>query len=159
MSSESEIAKDLAKHPKVAMVYRQNVAAFKIGESTEAEKHKHLYDPRRDKVTMEMFGSPRIHETPKSARNKPRYVRCGQVGQSDISGMLKGGRRFEIEHKSKGDWPTIDQWVWLLSCHAAGGLVGVVWSSQDAWDVIDGKDDFEALARRKAPDHLVRAYL
>lgn len=140
------------------MVYRQNVAAFKVGGAPQ-DNTAYQYDPVKDKRTMELFGSPRRTERRYHANQKPRWVRCGQPGQSDISGMLKGGRRFEIEIKGKGDWPTEDQWAWLLSCHAGGGLVGVAWSSQDAWDIIDGKHDFEAIAKKKAPSHLIQAYL
>lgn len=62
------------------------------------------------------------------------YVNLGTAGQSDIWGILRGGRHFECEVKLPGEEPSDKQLEWLRQCAAFGALA--FWT--------DSLDDFIA---------------
>ena len=65
------------------------------------------------------------------------YVRLGKKGQSDIWGILKGGRHFECECKKPGEQPTPEQVKWLTQCACEGGYSFWVTSLDEFISVID----------------------
>lgn len=50
-----------------------------------------------------------------------RFVKFGMTGAADITGMLRGGRRLEVECKREGKRPTADQNAYLLMVNKDGG--------------------------------------
>ncbi|MCR4300682.1 MAG: hypothetical protein NUV51_03655 [Sulfuricaulis sp.] len=68
-----------------------------------------------------------------------RIIRVGFVGKLDISGMLKGGRYFEIECKRPGGKPTPQQFARIYKVRQDGGLSGVVTSVEDAARLLAGQ--------------------
>lgn len=61
-----------------------------------------------------------------------RYVRVGERGKLDITGMLKGGRYFEIECKRPGAKPDPRQAERIQQIKAQGGISGYCWSVESA---------------------------
>ena len=62
-----------------------------------------------------------------------RYIRVGQRGHLDVSGMLKGsGRYFEIEAKRPGEKPTPEQLLRIEHVRRGGGISGYFWSVESA---------------------------
>ena len=57
-----------------------------------------------------------------------RYIRVGQAGHLDISGMLRGGRYFEIEAKRPGQKPDSRQQERIETVRRGGGVSGYCWS-------------------------------
>lgn len=67
-----------------------------------------------------------------------RVVSVGRGGDPDISGMLKGSARaYFIEVKAPGSYPDPRQKRRLAELEAAGAVVGVARSVQDAQEIID----------------------
>ncbi len=63
-----------------------------------------------------------------AARDKRgRLVRFGAVGAADITGVLRGGRRLEIEIKSASGRVTDEQAAFGERINAMGGLYFVAW--------------------------------
>jgi hypothetical protein len=54
--------------------------------------------------------------------SKRRFIRAGQKGQADITGVGPAGIRIEIEVKRKGKVPSDDQKDWLGRMQRHGGL-------------------------------------
>lgn len=65
-------------------------------------------------------------------RDGERWIRVGQVGESDIGGMLHGGRAFEIEVKVPGREPDERQAARIEKIRAAGGIAGCAHSVEEA---------------------------
>lgn len=61
-----------------------------------------------------------------------RYIRIGQKGHLDISGMLKGGKYFEIEAKRPGEKPDERQLQRIEHVRKGGGISGYFWSVETA---------------------------
>lgn len=61
-----------------------------------------------------------------------RYIRVGQKGHLDISGMLHGGRYFELEAKRPGEKPNEYQLKRIAHVRAGGGVSGYFWSVETA---------------------------
>ena len=61
-----------------------------------------------------------------------RYIRVGQAGHLDISGMLKGGRYYEIECKRPGQKPDPRQEERIETVKRGGGVSGYCWSIESA---------------------------
>lgn len=80
------------------------------------------------------------------AYGKGRAVRFGVPGQADISGILRGGRRLELEVKAPGERPTKQQTAFGAMIQAFGGVWAVVRSVEEAVAVVDA-----ALASRGPP--------
>jgi len=60
-----------------------------------------------------------------------RTIRVGKPGVLDLSGMLKGGRYFEIEVKRPGQKPTNLQWQRIETINRWGGASGFVTCVED----------------------------
>lgn len=71
------------------------------------------------------------------AFGKGRAVRFGVVGQADISGILKGGRRLELEVKRPGERPTEEQARFGAMIRTFGGVWEVVHSVEEAVAVVE----------------------
>lgn len=99
----------LRRHPAVAFAYRSNVAA---GYLMYPDTYKRLV----------AAGALRPDEC--------RYMRFGIKGAADITGMLRGGRRLEVECKADRGAVRDDQDVFLQAVSGGGGL-GVVVRSVD----------------------------
>jgi len=75
-----------------------------------------------------------------------RYITANsQRGMSDIIGMLKGGRLFAIEVKSKSGKIMPHQQDFLDLIAAGGGLAGVARSIDDARAIISDQKGIESL--------------
>lgn len=61
-----------------------------------------------------------------------RYIRVGTRGVLDVSGMLHGGRYFEIEAKRPGEKPDENQERRIANIRAGGGVSGYFTSSDEA---------------------------
>lgn len=66
-----------------------------------------------------------------------RQVRFGAPGQGDLSGILRGGRRLELEVKAPGGRPTEQQARFGAMVNAMGGLWAVVRSVDEAVAVVE----------------------
>ena len=62
-----------------------------------------------------------------------RVVRFGVPGQADLTGMLPGGRRLEIEAKSATGRQTKDQKRFQAMIEKFGGLYVLARSVEDVW--------------------------
>jgi len=60
-----------------------------------------------------------------------RMIRVGKPGVLDLSGMLKGGRYFEIEVKRPGQKPTELQWKRIDTVRGGGGIADVATCIED----------------------------
>ena len=63
-----------------------------------------------------------------------RLVRSGPNGSSDISGILVGGRRLEIELKSSTGRVSPEQKAWIEMINSMGGLAFVARSVEEVID-------------------------
>ncbi len=70
-------------------------------------------------------------------RDGDRWVRVGNKGQPDISGILHGGRAFQIEVKRPGKFPDDNQWRQINAIRAAGGIAGCAHSVAEALAIVD----------------------
>lgn len=61
-----------------------------------------------------------------------RYIRVGTPGKLDITGLLVGGRYFEIEVKRPGGKPDPRQAARIVAIRANGGISGYCWSAESA---------------------------
>jgi len=61
-----------------------------------------------------------------------RYIKFGLTGQADISGLLQGGRRLEIEVKTKAGVLSLEQVAFGARINALGGLWFVARSVDEA---------------------------
>lgn len=75
-----------------------------------------------------------------------RIVRAGIKGQADLSGILKGGRRLEIEVKSPTGRQTKEQRAWQRMIEAHQGLYILARSTGDVWEAL------APFASQTAPD-------
>ena len=71
------------------------------------------------------------------ARIGRRVVRFGLVGQADLTGILPGGRRLEIEVKLPGRYLTDDQKLFQRMIERCGGVYVLARSAQDVWSAIE----------------------
>ena len=65
-----------------------------------------------------------------------RYVRAGEKGQSDILGLLPGGRFCAVEVKRPGNRPTADQIAFMQRINEAGGFAFWATSAQTVENVV-----------------------
>jgi hypothetical protein len=74
------------------------------------------------------------------SRSGGRFVRFGVVGQADISGLVRGGKRVELETKLPGGkWKvTAEQLAFGARITDLGGLWAVVRSVDEAVAVVEG---------------------
>lgn len=91
----------LKVHPKVAWIRRANVGA---GYLLYADDYKRLV--------------AQGHLKPDAAR----FVRYGIPGQGDDTGMLRGGRRLDVEYKAEGGRLSDDQIAFGEAVNGGGGL-------------------------------------
>ena len=70
-------------------------------------------------------------------RDGNRFVRVGQRGLPDISGMLHGGRAYAIEVKRPGRLADERQAEYLNRIQAAGGCAGVASSVSEAIAIVE----------------------
>lgn len=68
-----------------------------------------------------------------------RTVRFGIPGQADLSGILQGGRRLEIEVKSPDGRQTPQQAAFQKMIEAFGGLYILARSVEDVEEALDDK--------------------
>lgn len=61
-----------------------------------------------------------------------RWIRVGTPGKLDITGLLVGGRYFEIEVKRPGEKPNPKQADRIAAIRANGGISGYAWSAESA---------------------------
>lgn len=61
-----------------------------------------------------------------------RFIRVGSRGKLDITGMLKGGRYFEIEAKRPGEKPDERQALRIAFVRQHGGIAGYFTSAAEA---------------------------
>lgn len=61
-----------------------------------------------------------------------RYIRVGTKGVLDVSGMLRGGKYFEIECKRPGQKPDPRQAERIELVQRGGGISGYCWSAESA---------------------------
>lgn len=71
------------------------------------------------------------------SRSGGRFVRFGLPGQGDITGILPGGRRFELEVKTATGKLSPEQVEFGAKVNAAGGLWACVRSVDEACAVIE----------------------
>ena len=104
------------------------------GEPTEAQILKAImqYLRRHPKVaTVARYNSGTFREG-------NRFIRANtQRGQSDIQGMLKGGRVFCLEAKSRTGRATPEQLQYLQTIRSAGGIGEVVRSVDDVIRILE----------------------
>ena len=104
------------------------------GEPTEAQILKAImqYLRRHPKVaTVARYNSGTFREG-------NRFIRANtQRGQSDIQGMLKGGRVFCLEAKSRTGRATPEQLKYLQTIRSAGGIGAVVRSVDDVIRILE----------------------
>jgi hypothetical protein len=108
--------------------------------------------PKRERVMRPVDGRPVyplekevLADALKALRNDPRvwivdrrqsgvfqdgdrYIRVGTRGVLDISGMLKGGKYFELEAKRQGEKPEPHQLERIAEVREGGGISGYFWS-------------------------------
>lgn len=70
------------------------------------------------------------------ARMGDRTVRFGVPGQADLSGILRGGTRLEIECKAPGGRQSKDQRNWQNIIERFGGIYVLAYSVGDVWKAI-----------------------
>jgi hypothetical protein len=73
-----------------------------------------------------------------STRDGSRFVRFGVPGQADLSGILKGGRRVELEVKTAAGRVSPQQQAFGEMVSRYGGLYAVVRCVEDAVAAVDG---------------------
>lgn len=87
-------------------------------------------------VLQVLRNDPRIHVVDRRQsgvfQDGDRYIRVGQKGVLDISGMLRGGRYFEIECKRQGEKPDERQKARIEYIKNGGGISGYCWSVESA---------------------------
>lgn len=108
--------------------------------------------PKRERITRPVDGTPAhplekdiLADALQALRNDPRVwicdrrqsgvfydgnrvIRVGAKGHLDISGMLQGGRYFEIEAKRPGQKPDERQQQRIDHVRKGGGISGYFWS-------------------------------
>lgn len=65
------------------------------------------------------------------------YVQFGEPGQADLTGILAGGRRLEIEVKGPGGTPSNEQRWFGETIRRFGGLYVVAYSLDDAVTAVE----------------------
>lgn len=127
-----------------------------FGKPEVAEKLSTALPPKRDRVRRPVDGKPVIpferdvlaaalqalRHDPRVAlvdrrqsgvfQEGERFIRVGTRGVLDISGMLKGGRYFEIEAKRPGEKPDERQAMRIATVQASGGVSGYFTSADEA---------------------------
>lgn len=68
-----------------------------------------------------------------------RFIRFGVPGQADLTGILPGGRRLEIEVKSESGRQTPDQRNFQAMIERFGGLYVLARSVDDVQRAIEGE--------------------
>lgn len=68
----------------------------------------------------------------------PRTVHFGVVGQADLTGILPGGRRLEIECKSPTGSQTLEQKNYQVMVEKFGGVYVLARSVEDVERVVEG---------------------
>jgi hypothetical protein len=109
---QPSILEALRKHPLVAWAHRQNTAAG------------FLLDP------------PTYYALVKSGALQPkqaRFIRFGWPGQLDNTGIMKDGRRLDVETKTASGKLTDDQEATIETCRAAGGVAFVARCVEDVF--------------------------
>jgi len=76
-----------------------------------------------------------------AARIGRRFIRFGVPGQADLTGILPGGRRLEIEVKSLTGRQTPDQRAFQALIERFGGLYVLARSVEDVRQVLDGTSE------------------
>lgn len=71
------------------------------------------------------------------AFGKARAVRFGVPGQADVSGILAGGCRLELEVKRPGEKPTAQQVLFGEMIRRFGGVWAVVYSVEEAIAIVE----------------------
>lgn len=98
-------------------------------------------DPRLEKnvlaeVLKALRHDPRVASVERTQsgvfREGDRYIRVGTPGKLDITGMLVGGRTFEIECKRPGKEPDHRQANRIEAIRKNGGVSGYCWSAESA---------------------------
>lgn len=91
-------------------------------------------------VLQALRNDPRIHIVDRRQsgvfQDGDRFIRVGQRGVLDISGMLRGGRYFEIECKRQGEKPDERQQARIEHVLKGGGVSGYCWSVETALALI-----------------------
>ncbi|MFN7131953.1 MAG: hypothetical protein ACK4N5_07715 [Myxococcales bacterium] len=72
-----------------------------------------------------------------AARTKSGFIRFGVVGQADLSGILLGGRRLELEVKTDSGSQSPSQKAFGEMIARFGGVYAVVRSVDEAVAVVD----------------------
>jgi hypothetical protein len=97
-------------HPSVAFAYRSNTrAGFLLNHD--------VYD--------------RLVRAAHLKKDEARFIRFGVKGAHDVTGMLRGGRRLEIETKAEGRKLTDDQAAFAQGVNGGGGLAILAYSVDD----------------------------
>jgi hypothetical protein len=133
-----------------------NFYAVMTGKPKVESKLLAALPPKRDRVKRPVDGRPVLPyekeilaDALKALRDDPRvafadrrqsgvfqdgerYIRVGTRGVLDISGMLRGGRYFELEAKRPGEKPGDDQRRRIESVQAGGGISGFFTSAAEA---------------------------
>lgn len=112
--------------------------------------------PKRDRIRRPVDGKPSVPlektvlaDALQALRNDPRvcvvdrrqsgvfqegerWIRVGTRGVLDISGMLRGGKYFELEAKRPGEKPDERQQARIELVKKGGGISGYFWSVETA---------------------------
>ncbi len=85
-------------------------------------------------------------------------VRFGVVGQADLNGIVRGGRRIEVEVKSPAGRRTPEQVAWGRMVEAFGGIYVVARSTDDVYEALAAAGVVLSMvppgvARAVAPSH------
>lgn len=107
---QNQILAYLRRESRVSWVIRINSGSHKVGDRWIVNYR--LYLRNRDPITK---------------------------GVSDLLGMLKNGRLFCLEVKRPGEMPSSEQDDFINAVLAANGIAGVVYSWQDARDLLFGE--------------------
>lgn len=103
----------LKHHPAIAFAYRSNSrAGFMLNPD--------VYD--------------RLVKAGHLKRTEARFMRFGVKGAHDVTGMLRGGRRLEIEFKGDGGKLSEDQRAYAEAVNGGGGLAIVAYSVTELVD-------------------------
>ncbi len=91
-------------------------------------------------ILAALHADPRVHIAERTQsgvfQDGDRYIRVGVKGKLDITGMLKGGRYFEIEVKRPGAKPDERQWQRIYHIREGGGIAGYVGSVEEALAIL-----------------------
>ena len=122
------------QHPDTVMETKPKRTRKRSASGKPLEKHilKAILDALRHHPDVAIVDRRQVGEFV----DGERHIRVGIPGVGDISGMMKGGRYFEIEVKREGGRTTDAQVTRLNRIRNGGGIAGVARSVEDALTIL-----------------------